>query len=138
MPISTDSEVWKQGEESTRLHKRVLAFLRDHPNQAYRQGEIADEVLNTTFAIGEERERIQAELTDEEYNDRYHEDDLPGGGDHYPLANTIVLQKISSVLGKLRDYDLIAARKVDAEPFDLPETETVIVYTYDEDVDYQK
>lgn len=138
MPISTDSEIWTEGEESTRLHNRVLAFLRDHPNQAYRQEEIADEVLNTTFGIGEERERIKERLTEEEYNDRYSKGDLPGDNDRYPLVDGIMLHQIISALGKLSDYDLVENRRVDAEPFDLPEIETVIVYTYDGDVDYEK
>lgn len=51
MPISTDSEVWETGDETPRFHKKVLAFLRDHPSQAYRRRELADTLLGTSFHV---------------------------------------------------------------------------------------
>lgn len=131
MPISTTSEAWKEGEEIPRFHKTVLAFLRDHPHQAYRQEEIADELLNSTFLAEEERERLQEELSEEEYNERRSKGELPGGDDHYPMSNLIQLRHVGSPLSQLREYGLVQAREIDAESFDLPETETVNLYTYD-------
>lgn len=136
MPISTGSEEWQNAGEPTRFHKQVLAFFRDHPDQAYRTRELADELLDTTFEASEERDRLEAELPEEEYEDRLHEGVLPGGDDHSPLANMMSLRHIETALTRLLDDGLVEAREVEAEVFDLPE-ETTIVYTYAGDVDYE-
>lgn len=137
MPISTDSEVWENGDESTRFHKVVFAFLQDHPSQAYRSRELADELLGTSFHAVNERDRLEMELTDEEFTELRRSDELPGGDDYSPLADYVHLRYIEISLSRLQDEGFVEAREVDAEVFDLPHKETVIVYTYDGDVDYE-
>lgn len=138
MPISTNDEVWENGNESTRFHKQVLAFLRDHPSQAYRSRELADKLLGTSFHAVEERNRLRTELTDEEFTELRRSDEMPGGDDSSPLWQYIDLRYIERVLTRLEDEDFIEAREVTAEAFDLPPDETVIVYTYDGDADYEE
>lgn len=123
----------KCGKPAMKHHgsiKKVLAFLRDHPSQAYRRRELADTLLGTSFHVGE--------LTDEEFTELQRSDELSGGDDYSLLADYINLRYIERALTRLEDGNFIEARKVTAEAFDLPHDETVIAYTYNGEADYEE
>lgn len=47
MPIETDSAAWEAGEETVSERDLVLAFLSEHPGEAYNVQEICDATLGT-------------------------------------------------------------------------------------------
>jgi hypothetical protein len=47
MPIETDSAAWEAGEETVSERDLVLAFLSEHPGEAYNVQEICDAALGT-------------------------------------------------------------------------------------------
>lgn len=47
MPIETDSAAWEAGEETVSERDLILAFLSDHPGEAYNVQEICDATLGT-------------------------------------------------------------------------------------------
>lgn len=129
MPIDTDATAWTEGAEVERIHERVMAFLRDHPDQAFTEREIADEVLGTDWETAHERERLRTEIGAEEYETRRQAGDLPGE-DREPLADSIDTVYVGVGLSRLLDLDLVEWRAVDAAALDLPyDWETVDVYT---------
>lgn len=138
MPISTNDEVWETANEAPWFHKQVLAFLRDHPSQAYRSHELADKLGETSFLENEEHDRLEIELTDEEYTDRKRSNELPGGDNFSRLKDYILLRYIERALIRLADEDFIEVREVATEVFDLPHDETAVVYTYAGDADYEE
>lgn len=138
MPISTDSETWKNAETPPGLRQRTLAFLRDHPNQAYRIEELADELMDATLQIGEERSRLERELTEDEYNQRLHDGELPGGDDYYPSVDLHLARDIGHALSDLIDIGLVERREVGGEVFDLVYKDRANVYTYAGDIDYNR
>lgn len=67
MPVETDSDLWLNSETSDLAHKRVLEFLEDNPNQAFRIREIADEIIDTQWAAREEETRLRQEVGEDEF-----------------------------------------------------------------------
>lgn len=130
MPISTNSDAWKQGEEPDRLHEAILDFLRENQDSAFHEREIADEVLGTDWEASHEDERLSQELTEEEYNQRLHNDDLPTS--HLAIAeNPIITQRLIPALQKLLDEQKIEQRIVDADGFGFPyDWDTVTAFSY--------
>jgi hypothetical protein len=129
MPIDTDATAWTEGVEVERIHERVMAFLRDNPEKAFTEREIADEVLGTDWETAHERERLRREIGEEEYEARRQAGDLPGE-DREPLADSIGTVYVGHGLSRLLDLDLVEWRAVDADALDLPyDWETVEVYT---------
>lgn len=138
MPIPTDSEAWHAADEPSRFHVELLAFLRENADKAYRPRELADELLDTTFDIGEQRDRLEADLPAEEFQERLRTGELPGGEDHQPLANIISLRYVDIALVHLLDADMVTRRAVSTDAFDLPDEETTNAFTYAGDVDSQR
>jgi hypothetical protein len=130
MPISVESDTWQDGENPGRLHNELLQFLQEHSDQAFRPRELADELLGTQWAEGEETERLREQLTEEEFNERLHEGELPDE-DAAPIADFYLNSQLDNALMKLLDMDLIEQREVDAGNLDIPfDWDTVIVITY--------
>ncbi|MFC7229599.1 hypothetical protein N0B31_19530 [Salinirubellus salinus] len=49
MPIPTDSDAWAGGESPASERNLVLAFLSEHPGEAYNVQEICDAALGTAL-----------------------------------------------------------------------------------------
>ena len=129
MPISTDSAAWDAGEPVERIHERVMAFLQDHPSEAFTEREIADAVLDTDWASAQERERLRQDIGAEAYEQREQEGNLPGA-DRDPLADSIDTVYVGLALSRLLDLDLVEWRAVDADALDMPyNRDRVDVYT---------
>lgn len=129
MPIETDDVAWREGEAVERIHEQVMAFLSDHPGEAFTEREIADAVLDTDWETAHERERLRREVGDEAYERRREEGDLPGEA-REPLADSINTVYVGLALSRLLDLDLIEWRAVDADALDLPyDWDRVEVYT---------
>lgn len=115
MPISTDSQAWKNAEEEDTLTQEVLEFLHKHPDEAFRLGEILDELYDTHFMALDENDRLREELGEDEYQEKKNEDvpTLPYGEED--LYNYTKLRINDLVL-----EGIIDARTVSAEYFDAP------------------
>ena len=130
MPIPDDSPEWEEASSGPRLHNRILEFLRQNPNQVYFDRELADELLETDWEAGRERERLRNELSEEEFEERRQNDNLPGT-DRSPMVDAIRMCALDDALSRLIDNNQIEQRVVDASAFDLPyDWETVTGFTY--------
>lgn len=135
MPIDVDSEAWTRAEDPPRFHVELLAFLREHSGKAYRPRELSDELLDTTFGTGEELDRLEADLPEDEFQERLQQGEIAVGDDHQPVANAISLRYVDIALISLLDAGLVERRAVDTAAFDLPDGETTNAFTYAGDVD---
>jgi hypothetical protein len=114
MPISTDSDGWSEGEPRKRLHNAILQILEENRDEAYDMRELADKVYNTNFESQSERRRLEDELSEEEYTERLHNDELPGDGMD-SLGNEIVRVRVEVAVSRLVDMNLVEVRSVESE-----------------------
>jgi hypothetical protein len=130
MPIPTDSDAWQNGEEPVRLHSKILDFLKQHPDTAFHKREIADELTHTEWEASRETERLKQDLTEEEFEQRLYNDDLPDS--HLTLHhNALEMPYVEMALSKLIEEKKVYYRKVDADAFDLPyDWETVTAFSH--------
>ena len=130
MPISTNSETWKNGSNYTPLKERVADFLESNPNKAFHERELVDELLDGDWEASHETDRLHDELSEEEFEKRLHNDDLPNS--EVPFAQNIHLSlRLQTVLSQLMDEGLIIGREIDPDALGFPyDWDSTTVFTY--------
>jgi hypothetical protein len=127
MPISTNSDAWRDGEEVPTTEHLVLDFLKSNPDEAYNTRELAEEIFEIDWTGFEEQVRKENALPEGEYLDRDEREDFPF--ESYYLETAIFEVKIRSLIEK----GLVELKRVDAEEFgpEIPDDwETVIALSY--------
>lgn len=122
MVIEIDSEVWTSAEHEESLHTEILDFLKENQNKAFSSREICDEILDTDFETTEERTRLEHELSEEEYDHRFRNRELPRQDDEdYTLISFVHrLLMVSVALDQLTLEGLIESREIPTENLDIP------------------
>lgn len=129
MPISTSAEAWKEGGPVTDLGKHIIVFLSQHPNMAFTSLEIADELADTDWATAHERWRLKEQVSDEEFLERFHAGETPGGKELDTRDFGIPTARIELRLAELVREGAVTAKVVDSEPFNLPIVDKIEAYT---------
>ncbi|WP_147298742.1 MULTISPECIES: hypothetical protein [unclassified Haloferax] len=129
MPVNTDSDSWQSGDEPPRLEVKIIDFLKEHPDEAFRLREIADEVVDTSWSEVERFNRKQDQLEREELEKEYPLDE-----DHpSTLSEFRPTDRLQAILRQLEGVGLVETRLVDVGAFSeayLPDLDEVIAYTY--------
>ena len=133
MVISTSAEGWNKAERGDLLREKILEFLKEHPNQAYYARELADEIIGTRWAVGEEQERLIQEVGEDEYegNREKYDEQIEDRGLVETQLDQHETYNLKIRLGDLIKEGLVEARKVPSQYTDIPyDWETVAHYTY--------
>ena len=135
MPIPTSSDAWNSADESEPLRDNILDFLQEHPNQAFYARELADEIIGTQWAIGEEKERLIQRVGEDEYrkNREEYEEQL-GIDDREPVIPDLVeTSRLRIRIGDLIRDGLVEGREIPTQHTKVPyDWETVTCFTYAE------
>lgn len=121
MPISTSSNEWNNADGTELLRDSILEFLREHPNQAFYARELADEIIGTQWAAGDEKERLIQKVGEDEYweNCEEYEAQLDETQESV-MGDAQETAKIHLRLGDLMKEGLVEGRKIPAEHTDIP------------------
>lgn len=105
MPIETDSAAWESGEETVSERDLILAFLSEHPGEAYNVQELCDAALGT-------------ELLDDLLDGAVGPEDLGESGEQatFRLATLFdTMTKAELLLQDLERQGLLESRIVESE-----------------------
>ena len=132
MPIPTDGSAWKRGDDYQGIPSKILQFLSNHPDEAFRPREIADVVMDTEWEIGEERERFIQRVGEDEYfenRDKYR-DQEPEDQENVQVDFTLTVA-LEIEIGNLVRQGFVESRKVSGDEVDTPfDWDQVTHYTY--------
>lgn len=137
MPVSTDSDAWKEAEQEVSLHQKILDFLKSEPNQAFHYRELSDEVSITDWEKAHERERKRQEVGEDEFAERVVEGEFPElespAGD--AITEGDATSRVLSAAEELVFSGLLQSRQVAVEETDIPyeDWETVLFYRFVEE-----
>ncbi|MFC7216514.1 SHOCT domain-containing protein [Saliphagus sp. GCM10025334] len=129
--MDTDSDIWKKGRDPDSLSVRIVNFLSQHPDKAFRIREICDEVLSTDFDKQADNDRLfdlreAGEITEDEYERRHHDEVPPLP---YVMNDSLVFLQIR--IRALLNEGLVECRVLDGSASDSPTAgEEVGYYSY--------
>lgn len=111
MPISTDSDAWKESQESPTVEYVILNFLKDNPGEAYNLRELSEELFEMEWTAYEEQHRKREQLPDGEYIDEDEWVDYP------VIAYARDLMMYELRMQSLVEKKLVEVKIVDASEF---------------------
>jgi len=135
VPLDTAGDGWARGEPTSPIHEEVLSFLRENDSWAFHARELADEVLDTDWALAHRREREIRRVGREEFRERlrageYDNQYEDSGGK--AVADAIQTQAIIAICNALVHRGHVAVRSVPPEESNIPndDWDEVRYFTY--------